>query len=277
MRRSVYCVFLSVVLGIAACSSDDVDGGPEGKDDKVSRVTSIVCGDASMSFTYDDDGRLMRCVDMGGTDTMLYRYDMENGRIYTNYKWCHEGEGDYPYQEYTDTLFLKNGIVDSCAGWFAYGLSPDMLTDGSHAYTIKFAYDGDGHIIRETVCDLFRWGTALENSKEFVWTDGNIAEYVWQRNNRCSVYKFSYTPFPGQSAFGFTYDVIAYLRHHVPLVPYGYFGLLSRNLPEHLYFDDGNVCSYACTFDEEERLAGYSESWKEQRWDYEVKWETIER
>lgn len=278
MRSSVYCVLLAAAACIVACSSDD-GGAAESVDGKVHRVASIVCGGDSMSFTYDDENRLTRCVDMGGTDTMSYRYDTGNGRIYTSYRWHHEAEGGYPgYKEYTDTLFLKDGIADSCAGWFAYGLSPEQTEGHGRGYSIKFVYDTEGQMVSATLSDLLPRGTVVEAVYEFVWADGNIAESTMSygfmaHTDRCS---YSYTSLPNQPAFGFTYDVVrSHVRQHTPLVAYGYFGRQSRNLPQCRNLDDGSSCAFTYTLDDEERLTGYSESWMGHSWDYEVRWETV--
>lgn len=233
MYRIVYGFLTMAVMAVASCSSNNDITPDTDKQSGVMRLDSIYSNKYTISYKYDEQGRIVKYSQQYDTyNEVNVNYDLTDSKIYVtfarDYISANMPEIGGISRFYSDTIFIKNGLADSCSGFMRY--YDDMGDECKKNYTIRFSYDANNQLTKQTVSHNF-----TENYTT-VWEGGNIvAQYSDAAREDTAVYTYTTYPNTLQSSFFHQHYVLVQFR---PLVDAGYFGALPKNLLESMVSGD---------------------------------------
>ena len=242
--------FLSAILLLSACSkgsdSDEVIVGPDLHPvvNNTGKLLSVDGSGMHIAYSYDEEGRVTYAERFDSSwyvVKMIAEYRYEADRIYVTFQEFEElpgGERNYSYsRDYVrdDTLFLRDGRADSCAG---------AMRNSLNSFFYQFRYNENGELVYARDDNFLRdrkgklaeqpWYTEII---KLDWQDGNVCHktFVDPIHRDTTVCNYSYSPLTGCLVVSEPRNV---LPDFEPLMAAGYFGKSCKNLPESIEATD---------------------------------------
>ncbi|MBO5314025.1 MAG: hypothetical protein J6A70_01910 [Prevotella sp.] len=234
MKNIVYCLFTFISLSIMSCHDNDIIQSDENCESdtiadteiplkyKVSTIYSIA-DNFRMDFEYNEQGKVSKVYEVSPkfnrTTEMIYKYDTLNNCIYSHIKQRQEyiEVSETTDFERTDTIYIKNGVAESCSGMLVSYL-PNSF---EKAYYINFDYDNEKRLTHM----LLRQPRFSDQHYYLEWENDNIVRTMEPCNVECI---YEYYSSPAMPSF-YTQPHPLYI-HHAPLIEEGVFGKKSCNL-----------------------------------------------
>lgn len=230
MNNSLYYLFAFLLISMLSCKNSDetFDSVPDFPDKTLIYKLSALYDSTSqgrMELEYNANGKVSRVYEvtpeLERETAMNYKYD--NNCVYTHIKQVSKYNNP-PKWENTDTIYLKNGIADSCSGVF------DYYARNKVPYYIKYEYDSENRMTnmkivypprhisyeRERV-ENYSLEWEGDNIKRITGTNPQSFEYIYEYYDNSAIPSHYVQRHP-------------VLVHHQPLIEENVFGKKSSHL-----------------------------------------------
>ncbi|MGI6243198.1 MAG: hypothetical protein ACOYJK_06645 [Prevotella sp.] len=175
--------------------------------------------DGFATYKYDDKRRLVSYASYKGNAVereVSYQYADQQQRIYTEM----EDNMRFPNTPlvYKDTLFLRNGLIDSVSG----------VIQGHTIYHFKMHYNHVRQLVKVNVGNKFMAnGNTLNEEHEYVWEQNDLKTYnSYKRQEVVERRNYTYTLLSAYPQFA----IPAPNGNLYPLQQLGYLGMLPKHL-----------------------------------------------
>ena len=227
-RLSSSVVLAGNLLGMFSCGTDELSPDlPMPSQHSIPLLSMELWKNGHAAYKYDKKRRLVSYVSYNGNVVereISYQYDDHQQRIYaemTDYM-------RFPSAAlvYTDTLFLRNGLIDSVSG----------VIHGHTVYHFKMRYNHDRQLDKVKIENKFMGnGNTLNEEHEYIWEQKDLKTFI-SSSKQETVERRNY--FYTSSSAHPQFTIPAPNANLYPLQRLGYLG----NLPKHLVHSE-NVSS----------------------------------
>jgi hypothetical protein len=226
MKTKFICRILNGMLligifpGMVSCGDDDPSPEPPLPTPQLGPLLKMEqWKDGHATYKYDDKRRLVSYVSYKSNTVKRkvdYQYDEHQQRIYsemTDYVRFPDGP-----LVYKDTLFLRNGLIDSVSG----------VIQGHTVYHFKMHYNHVRQLVRVNVENKFMGnGNTLNEEHKYIWEQNDLNTFISSsKQETVERRNYTYTLFSAHPQFA----IPAPNGNLYPLQQLGYLGMLPKHL-----------------------------------------------
>jgi hypothetical protein len=241
-KTFLFTIVMMTMSIICSCSQDSADN--ESRAD-VRRILSIDGSSLHSTYEYDKDGNLVKYINNDSSacrySKVAYIYDLPNNHIFSTRTDSLCRDGKMRKVTYRDTLYLKDGVADSCSG-VAIGQNGRIT-----GYSSKYIYDRNEHLTTVIAANYYYqynrkpWFVTRHS---MTWKGSNLRTYMNDNTNKMfnDTVDYLYGNEPNMLP---DQDYTALLLQHRPLCNAAFFGTVSKNMLTG--FTHGRLtCNYEC-------------------------------
>ncbi|KXB38561.1 hypothetical protein HMPREF1870_02115 [Bacteroidales bacterium KA00344] len=227
-RLSSSVVLAGISLGMISCETDGASPDlPMPSRHSIPLLNMELWKDGHAAYKYDKKHRLISYVSYKSNVVereISFQYDDQQQRIYA--EMTDRMRIPNAALVYTDTLFLRNGLIDSVSG----------VIHGHTVYHFKMRYNHDRQLVKINVENRFMGnGNTLNEEHEYIWEQDDLKTFISSsKQETVERRNYFYTLSSAQPQF----TIPAPNANLYPLQRVGYLG----KLPKHLVHSE-NVSS----------------------------------